>query len=200
MNINPHDFSTKAIGLAIAKNRDKIIALLKKYGVNVDKSFADDKLIVAVLVANKQNKRFQADLKELLKETVKSHKSFTGEYPFFGFNFPGEDPDAETPATTTTTTKPKTAAGSFLANNLDSLLNTGLSTLSSVITNKANQKLLNQSLAIETEKTKQAALLAAGGGSGAGTTKTGLSTGAKIAIGVGVAAVIGVIIYVVVKK
>ncbi len=199
MNINAHDFSTKAIGLAVAKQRDKVIALLKKYGVNIDKDYNDGKIIVAVLVANRTNPRFRSDLKELLKQTIESNKkSFTGEYPFFGVGYYNPDEGSEL-TTTSTTTKPKTAVGNFLSNNMDSLLNTGLSTISSVITNKSNQKLAEQALAIETEKTKQAALLAAGGGAGVNQ-KTGLSTGAKVAIGVGAAAVIGVIIYLVVKK
>ena len=79
------------------------------------------------------------------------------------------------------------------------MIGTGLDTLSTSLKNKSDQKLANTALALEVEKTKQAALLAQGG-SGAGVIKPGLSTGAKVAIGLGVATLVGVIIYFVVKK
>lgn len=98
--------------------------------------------------------------------------------------------------------KDKTAAGVFLKENMGTILNTGLGTISTLLTNKSNGKIADKALLIEQEKTKQAALLAAGSGlaTGAGTASTGLSTGAKIGIGVAVLAVVGVIIYFIVKK
>lgn len=206
------EITRKAIGLAIVKNRDKIVALLKKYGVAIDSSYSDDELIVATLVGIRSNTKFKDDLGKLLTETTSESIGFTAEYNSFFFtgseSFFGWDGETGTASstTTTTTTKPKekTAIGSLLSdkNTLSNILNTGLSVFSTSLTNKSNQKLADTALQIEAEKTKQAALLAqrAGAGGGAGGANTGLSTGAKIGIGIGVAAVVGLIIYLVVKK
>lgn len=204
------EITRKALGIAIARNRSRIIALLKKYGVAIDDSYSDDELIVGVLTALKTNNRFKKDLGDLLYETTSdAMKSFTGEegQQFFGFVSAATLAEAAASQENTTTAptgtqKEKTALGGLFAdkNTLSSILNTGLGVLSTSLTNKGNQKLANTALAIETEKTKQAALAAGAGGNGLPGAQQGLSTGAKIAIGVGIAAVLGTIIYFVVKK
>lgn len=206
------ELTRKALGTAIAKNRAKVIALLKKYGVAIDSSYSDSEVIIAVLHAVRSDKkgRFKKDLSEILKDTASS-MNFTAEDGQEFFNYVSV-PEITNPTTvpvmgtvtganTSPTTKPKSAFGSALASNLGNIFSTGLNVLSSSLTNKSNQKLADTALAIEAEKTKQAALNAQGGGAGgAGAQPSGLSTGAKIGIGVGVAAVVGLIIYLVVKK
>jgi len=209
------ELTRQAMGIAIAKNKGKVISLLKKYGVAVDNSYSDDELIVGVLQAVRSgNARFKKDLAILLGEGVSMN--FTAEQgsEFFSFvdsSFLNNDGAftginatsiASQYDTTASTAKEKTAVGSLLSdkNFLSGVLNTGLTTLSSSLTNKSNQKLANTALQIEAERTKQAALIAAGGGAAGLGVKPGLSTGAKVAIGVGVLAIVGVIIYVVVKK
>lgn len=222
------DITRKAIGYAVAKHRDKIVALLKKYGVAMDTSNSDHELIVAVLVTLRDKPRFKADLVEVLKGTTSDALSFTAEYNSFFFtgdsgkffNTIGDgtvcDPASQAYAdyVTNNGTPPpncgsgstssgggKTAVGQVLSDPkvLGGVLTAGLGILSTSLTNKGNQQLADTALAVETEKTKQAALLAAGTG-GTGVAKPGMSMGAKIAIGVGVAAVLGLIAYLIFKK
>lgn len=205
------EITRRAIGLAIVKNKDKIVSLLKKYGVAIDKSYSDDELIVATLVGIRSNAKFKNDLRDMLAETTSETVGFTAEYNTFFFtgkesffNVISYDKAAgEENATTGTTTKEKTAIGSLLSdkNTLSNILNTGLNVFSTSLTNKGNKELADRALAIEVEKTKQAALLAGKSDAGAGAGgAAGMSSGAKVAIGVGVLAVVGVIIYLVVKK
>lgn len=210
-----------AIALALVKNRGAVISLLRKYGVNVDKDSKDNQLIIAILVANRSNEKFRQELKHLLLQTAGNNtKNFTAEKSmnfFFTaengqnfFNAPGDDPnDAwsrllknQNTNTATETEKQKTGVGQFLSGNLDKILNTGLSTLSTVITNKSNSKLADKALAIEAEKTKQAQLAAMAAGAGSVVNgKKGLSTGAKIGIGVlGLGGLIVIVYFAFIKK
>lgn len=206
------EITRRAIGLAIVKNRDKIISLLKKYGVAVDKSYSDDQLIVATLVGIRSNAKFKNDLRDLLADTTSETVGFTAEYNSFFFtgkesffNLVSYDSAASEQAvkgTTGSATKEKTALGSLLSdkNTLTNILNTGLNVFSTSLTNKGNKELADKALQIEVEKTKQATLAAQNNNAGGGSGVAGLSTGAKVAIGVGVLAVVGVIIYFVAKK
>lgn len=186
-----------AIAMALVKNRGAVISLLRKYGVNVDKGSTDHELIVAILVANRDNEKFRQELRTLLLKSADSNtQNFTAEKSM-NFFFTAENgqnffypADGE-----------QTGVGKFLSGNLDTILSTGLATLSTVITNKSNSKLADKALAIETEKTKQAQLAAIAAGAGAGSgAKTGLSTGAKIGIAVIGLAGLGTILYFIVKK
>jgi len=219
------DITRKALGMAILKNRDKVIALLKKYGVAVDNSYSNDELIVGVLTAVQANARFRQDLSNLLTQTTSESLSFTGESGmqffyaagdaeatdpwasitnFYAKNNPGQaiggnnGPVANIPTSTTTTQK--SALGSLLSdkNTLSSILNTGLSTLSTSLTNKSNQKLANTALAIETEKTKQAQAAVAGGGAVPGKGAP-MSMGLKIGLAVGGAVLLTFVIVMLVK-
>lgn len=204
------EITRRAIGLAIVKHKDKIIALLKKYGIAMD-GRSDDDLIVAIMIGIRDNARFRKDLQGVLANTTKETVGFTAEYNTFFFtggpdffNAIGDMPSSayswEAPATATPATKSKSAVGQLLSDPklLGSILDKGLDTLSNSLTNKSNQKLADTALQIEAEKTKQAALLAAGGGTGSAA--GGLSTGAKIGIGLGVVAVVATIIWLVVRK
>lgn len=221
------EITRKAIALAIVKHRDKIIALLKKNGVSIDGN-DDDKLIVAVMIGVRDSARFRKELAALLADTTKETMSFTAEYNTFFFTGSeaffnalgsssvgdsagssddggGNSSGGNGSGSSTYTGQSSDTPGGALKNlfsdpkTLSSILNTGLTTLSNALTNKSNQKLANTALQIEAEKTKQAALLA-GSRAVIGAGGTGLSTVAKIGIGVGVAAVVGVIIWLIVKK
>ncbi len=95
--------------------------------------------------------------------------------------------------------QPSTLSTVLSAQNLSNLFNAGLGVLSTTLTNKSNKELAQKALEIEQEKTKQAALLAASGGL-RGAASPGLSTGAKIGIGLAVAATVGTIIYLLVRR
>lgn len=218
---NINQITIQALGLTMATRRNEVVDLLKKYGVAIDKSYADRDIITALLIACSKDERFKAECTNLMSEAMMSQagaadiaadKAFTGESQqrFFPANasrksFTGETEQHFFPASSltdanNTSTTGKTGVGKFLDANLDKILNTGLTTISTIATNKSNQKLAQTALQIEQEKTRQAELVAAGGGAGFGTAKKGLSTGAKIGIGLGVAGVIGTIIYFLVKK
>jgi hypothetical protein len=113
-----------------------------------------------------------------------------------------EEQDVNLGSLNTTTSVPKTTAPKtstfssvFSGQNLGNLFNTGVNTLSTLLTNKSNKDLANTALEIEKEKTQQAAMLAAAAQSGGGAAppKKGLSTGAKIGIGVGIL-IVGVLV------
>jgi hypothetical protein len=219
------DITRKALGMAILKNREKVVALLKKYGVAVDSSYSNDELIVGVLTAVQANARFRQDLGNLLTQTTSESLNFTGESGMQFFYAAG-DPESSDPwasitkayaqnnpgqaigagsgpvanTTTPTTTTQKSALGSLLSdkNTLSSILNTGLSTLSTSLTNKSNQKLAKTALAIETEKTKQAQAAVAGGGAAPGT-RAPISMGLKIGLAVGGAVLLTFVIVMLVK-
>lgn len=206
------DITRKALGLAVAKHRNKLVALLKKHGVSADTS-TDDKLIVATLAAMRDSGRFRDDLREVLTKTTTETVGFTAEYNSFFFtgtkffNWEASYNDlsnqlagsSTAPASTSTSTK--STAGQLLSDPklIGSILNTGLTTLSNSLTAKSNQKLADTTLQIEAEKTKQAALLAQGGGAAANN-PGGLSTGAIIGITLGSLALVGVVIWLVVRK
>lgn len=96
--------------------------------------------------------------------------------------------------TTTTTTTPVAKDKLLDKDTIRNFLNTGLGVLSTTLTNKSNKELADKALEIEQEKTRQAALLAAGGGS-AEASKKGLSIGAIIGIIAGVLVIGGVAVY-----
>lgn len=190
----------KAIALTIKNNRLKLIALLKSYGVNMSASDSDQQIIVAVLVALKEKRFFRNDLQKLLLQTASEQtQNFTGDSGFFfstgnQSRFFGEDGGEKEP-------KAKTGLGKYLQDNMGNILNKGLDTITTVITNKSNQKLVDKAKELEEIKLQNAAIQAAGAKLGTGAEqKTGLSTGAKVAIGLIAAAAAGTIIYFIVKK
>lgn len=208
------DITRKALGLAVAKHRNKLVSLLKKHGVSADTS-TDDKLIVATLAGVRDSKRFRDDLAGVLTDTTRETVGFTAEYNSFFFtgtkffnweatynDLSNQLNSGNTSAQSTSTSSGKTTAGQLLSDPklIGSILNTGLTTLSNSLTAKSNQKLADTTLQIEAEKTKQAALLAQGGGAAGVGSSGGLSTGAVIAMVIGGAAVIGLVVWLVVRK
>lgn len=219
MKRNDAETATRiAIATAVEKNRKGVVALLNKHGVNIGSNYTNQELIVGLLQAMKSNDRFKKELAALLSQTATEHKSSFAEGNFCftagnffaanGLNFSNGDeagihsPDEElgisnNSSSAPTSTPDKKKSGVFSAANLNALFNTGLDTLSTILKNKSNQKLAQTAKEIEEEKTKQAALAGVGGGIG---TKSGLSTGAKVGIALGIVAVVGTIVYLVVKK
>lgn len=193
--------TTAAIAATVRTNRAGIIALLKKHGVAIDSGYSDQEIIVGLLQAIRSSKRFRDDLAPVLAGVVsKSMASFTGaaESGAFYYNVDGEAPggdpggvhsginDVINGGNSSTVKKP----GFFSGANLTNLFNTGLSVLSTTLANKSNQQLANTALQIEQEKTKQSAL-AGIVGKGAAGTNPGMSTGAKIAIALGILTILG---------
>lgn len=188
------EISSQSLAAAMATNRNKIIALLKKHGIAVDQSYKDQAIILAVLMAMRDQKMgtaFTNDLKGILVNN-KPVLNFTAESETFFRNVTGDTGSSQ-----------KSTIGSLVSdpNTWSSILNTGLDVLSSSVKSKSDKQLADTALKIEQEKTKQAELIAAQkAGGGNGSTSSGMSTGAKIAIGVGVAVVIITIVVLVFRK
>ena len=113
--------------------------------------------------------------------------------------------------TTTTSSAPAaststggSSSGSLLSGVFDSsfikgLLTTGVGVVANKINSGTQTSLAGSALAIEQEKTKQAALQAQING-GAGAPKPVMSTGVKIAIAVGSVALLGTVVYLIARK
>jgi hypothetical protein len=222
-------FAIQGIAHTMRTRRDSIIALLRKHGVIIDQSYDDPAITIAVLKAVGTSPRFRGDLSKLMADAASEGKKsftgregffqFTGREGFFGFtgkegffNFGPTDEElagatsasSNTGGSTTTSTTSATKTNSALSglltgNNLSNLFNTGLNVLSTTVSAKSNQKLADTALQIEQAKTMQAAYLA-GGGYGSTLPGAGMSTGAKVAIGVLVLGVLGTVTYFIVRK
>lgn len=223
-------FAIQGIAHTMRTRRDSIIALLRKHGVIIDQSYDDPAITIAVLKAVGTSPRFRGDLSKLMADAAsEGKKSFTGREGFFQFTgregffgFTGKEgffnfgpTDEELGSTTSTSnytpastgssstssaTKTNSAlSGLLTGNNLSNLFNTGLNVLSTTVSAKSNQKLADTALQIEQAKTMQAAYLA-GGGYGSTLPGAGMSTGAKVAIGVLVLGVLGTVTYFIVRK
>jgi hypothetical protein len=191
--------TSNAIAAVVLHNKNAVIALLKKNGVNVDGSYSDKELIVGILAAARSNARFRGELRQLMTNTMLEHKSgFTGDGFFNAMG--GETNPLQTATVPSTSTSTGSSASSFFnSTNLNKLFDTGLNILSTSLQNKSNKQLADTALQIEQEKTKQAALLAANKGNATGTTG-GLSTGAKIGIGIAITGLLVLLLWVIFKK
>lgn len=202
--------TTDGIAAVMRKNKKGIIALLKNNGVNIDSSYDDHAIIVGVLQAVRSTgpnaQRFRTDLANLMAQMAsKGMQSFTDDAGTGGF-YNWVDPPTDSalapvgaPPLNQNTGGTKTPnTGIFSPNNLATIFNTGLGILSTSLTNKSNQQLAQTALQIEQEKTRQAALVGAGGAGGG--VKKGLSAGAWIAIIIGVLGLGGIIYFAFIKK
>jgi hypothetical protein len=195
--------------------------LLVSNGVAGAESMGSNDLKIAFLKAIKDSASFRDSASRFLSSLVQTQaNNFTGAGNLnFGIGIYDDPtdpvPSDSNPTTTSATTpvvKPTTATGSFwstlggVANqdNLNKLFSTGLDTLSTTLKNKANKDSEERALELERIRLEQIQaqkdLVNAGGKVPGTTTSTGLSTGAKIGIGVGGAVLIGVVIYLVVRK
>lgn len=214
-DFNQH-ITHQAIAFSLKTKKEQIIALLKKYGVVVSSGDNDEKIIIALLVSLKRNKNFKEDLKKLLEQNTQKELSFTAESNSQFFNVisglgsitsnmmitPKMEQEIVKGVKKTSATSSKTALGSYLKDNLGNILNKGLDTISTVLTNKSNQQLVNKAKELEELKMQTASIQAASAGMGAnaGGTAKKMSTGAKIAIGAGALLLIGTLVFVIVKK
>lgn len=185
------DISRKALAAAMLSHRDKIIALLKKYGIAINSSYKDRAVILAVLMAMKDPKVGVPFTNELKVIIGNAKINFTAENNGF-FNL-----DTDATAATTTNTSGKSTLGQVVSNPTlwTTLIGSGTTILSDSLKSKNDKELAQIAKEIEQEKTKQAELLAAGKSGGSSPESTGMSTGAKVAIGIGITVFAFIVVY-----
>lgn len=187
-----------------------IRGLLNNNGIINVSSFSDKDTKIAFLKAIKDSASFRSDLSNYLTAKVQRQHNFVSSMDLtrefidqpklnaFGDDFadPATAASATTTPTTTTTTTQKSSFWSSLGGlaskeNLQSLFNTGLNVASTSLQNKANKESEERALELERLRLEQINAqkeLAASGG-----LNKGLSTGAWIAIGLGLITLIIVV-------
>jgi hypothetical protein len=200
----------------LTNNIEDVRQLLVSNGVAGAESMGKTDLKIAFLKAIKDSASFRDSASRFLSSLVQSQANFTGAGNLnFGIGIYDDPtdpiPTESNPTATTPVVKPAASTGSFwntlggVANqdNLNKLFSTGLDTLSTSLKSKANKASEERALELERIRLEQIQAqkdLVSAGGKVPGTTSTGLSTGAKVGIGIGGAVLLGVIIYLVVRK
>lgn len=227
MAINALELTRSLLAYQVENDRASLEKLLKRNGVSVPQNATDAEVTSAVILASGKSPNFKNELSALLASNAKKagqeFQSFVGqEMGFTGlddFSFTGMEgfengsgkpaPKLNVSATPTAAkTKKvraegeKTGAGKVLAwlgtnvftrENIDTAVQVGLTKINTNTQNKANQ-VAQEGLQIQQYqddiRNQQAAAAP----------KKGMSTGTWIAIGVGAAALIGIVIYFTTRK
>jgi len=199
----------RLLSTVLKNHTEEVRALLINNGITGADGMGKADLQIAFLKAVKDSASFRADASRFLTSLVQAQSAnFSGSYLNLGI-WEGEDdiPADNNPIPTkaATDTKAKSSfwdslAGVASTDNLNKLFGTGLDTLSNSLKAKANRQSEERALELERLRLEQLNVqkdIQSGGGILPG---SGMSLGAKIAIGVGVAGVVGIIIYLAVKK
>ena len=227
MAINALELTRSLLAYQVENDRASLEKLLKRNGVSVPQNATDAEVTSAVILASGKSPNFKKELSALLADNAKKagqeFQSFVGqEMGFTGlddFSFTGMEGFENgigkpapilnvSPTPTAAKTKKvrgegeKTGAGKVLAwlgtnvftkENIDTAVQVGLTKINTNTQNKANQ-VAQEGLQIQQYqddiRNQQAAAAP----------KKGMSTGTWIAIGVGAAALIGIVIYFTTRK
>lgn len=227
MAIDALQVTRSLLAYQLVNDRASLEKLLKRNGVTVPASATDVEVTSAVILASGKSPNFKKELSALLASNAKKagqeFSSFVGQdmgftglddFSFTGMEgFQNEIGSSPSPAlkispTPTATVAPaagdkkKTGAGKILAwigqnvftkENIDTAVQVGLTKINTKTQNKANQ-VAQEGLAIQQYQDEIRNQQAAATG------KKGLSTMAWVGIGVGAAALIGIVIYFATKK
>lgn len=234
MAVNALDITESLIAYTVVNDKQSLISLLKRNGVDVPPNPSDAEITASVLLASGKSMNFKKELSKLLTDkavelkdvymsfTAQPGMSFTGidDFSFTGadnfFNAPGVIPtpglaaaaqkvSAQNVGGIKTTSKDKTKAGMVLSgvgkwlseniftkDNINAGVQIGLTSLNSRVQTRQNtiQEQTNQIIQMQDDiKVQQ-------GKSGS----KKLSTLAWVGIGVGAAALIGLVVYLTKKK
>ena len=213
----------------VVNDKDSLVKLLKRNGIQMPENASDAEITSAVLLASAKSPNFKKELASLLASSAKpageKFSSFVGQDMGFtgidDFSFTGMEgfenqvgspaPALKISATPTATIAPavaakgKTGVGKALASignffktsvltkeNVDTALQIGLTKINAKTQAKANQVAQEGVILQQYQdeiRNQQAA-----------SQKQGLSTGAWIGIGLGVAAVVGIVIFFATRK
>jgi len=158
------DLLMQSIGLMVYEDRDTLIALLRKNGVQVTDNVSTDDLLNMTYVAIGNSLQFKKDLAKYLES--KANESYEGYVDEEFFNLTKEERAAKKTAKKTARTETrKTQGGTKVGlavksvatkENIQSVINTGLGVLSDTLTAKADRKAIQEATALASERSKQA--------------------------------------------
>jgi hypothetical protein len=196
------DVIQKAIGCMVYEDRDTLIALLRKNGVQVKDDVSDDDLIRMTYVAIAKSLQFKKDLAKYLESKTK--ESYEGYVDEEFFNGNGEKAAKKLAKKTARQDRVKAQGGTKVGNtvraiatqeNIQGVINTGIGLLSDSLSAKADQKSIQQATQLASEKSKQALAEAA-----AEDAKKGKIKSWVIPTIIGVLIIGGIVTYLVIKK
>lgn len=151
------DFIQKAIAYVVHERKQDLINLLRKNGAKVEDSVSDKDLIRMTYLGIAKSKQFKKDFAQYL-ENVKNEGQDSASY----VGLVNEKKQAKIKARITEDNpQGKTKGGLLLQSlaskeNIQSVLNFGLDTLSKKLTAKADQKSIAQATELESTKTDSA--------------------------------------------
>lgn len=158
------DLLMQSIGLMVYEDRETLIALLRKNGVQVSDNVSTDDLLNMTYVAIGNSLQFKKDLAKYLES--KAMESYEGYVDEEFFNLTKEEREARRKVKKVTraeTRKEKGGTKVGLAvksvatkENVQSIINTGLGFLSDTLTAKADRKAIQDATALASERSKQA--------------------------------------------
>jgi hypothetical protein len=158
------DLLMQSIGLMVYEDRETLIALLRKNGVQVSDNVSTDDLLNMTYVAIGNSLQFKKDLAKYLES--KAMESYEGYVDEEFFNLTKEEREARRKVKKVTraeTRKEKGGTKVGLAvksvatkENIQSVINTGLGVLSDTLTAKADRKAIQDATALASERSKQA--------------------------------------------
>jgi hypothetical protein len=197
------DLLMQSIGLMVYEDKDTLIALLRKNGVQVSDNVSTDDLLNMTYVAIGNSLQFKKDLAKYLEsKTIESYEGYVDEE---FFNLTKEEREARRKVKKVTqaeTRKEKGGTKVGLAiksvatkENIQSVINTGLGVLSDTLTAKADRKAIQDATSLASEKSKQAIAEAQAQDSAKSKVKAWI-----IPTLIGVVVIGGIITYFVIKK
>jgi len=197
------DLLMQSIGLMVYEDKDTLIALLRKNGVQVSDNVSTDDLLNMTYVAIGNSLQFKKDLAKYLEsKTIESYEGYVDEE---FFNLTKEEREARRKVKKVTqaeTRKEKGGTKVGLAiksvatkENIQSVINTGLGVLSDTLTAKADRKAIQDATSLASEKSKQAIAEAQAQDSAKSKVKAWI-----IPTLIGVVVIGGIVTYFVIKK
>lgn len=218
MAFSAQDFTRELIAYSVITDKDALVKLLERNGIEMPKNPSDSEVTIAVLAASAKSQNFKNELANFLsKEATKAadeFAQFAGDNTDFGFtglddfSFAGGDltgaglavGKATQPKAPVKKREGKTAFGTFLDNlkkgltseeTVNSGINLGLTAINNRVAGRANA--IQGEAAIITERQDQQRQQLAR------QTRTGMTTATWVLIGVGVVA-LGAVIYFATRK
>jgi len=223
MNTNATQIVQNLLGFSILKDKNSIISVLKRNGIQIPPKATDNQIIKATLLASSRSLNFKSDLSKILQKNAKkiasNYKGFVGDSNDFGFtgiddfSFTGYDDFVNAPGDAATkrearrqarisetNPKGKSQAGLFLDNLAKGLIsedtiNSGINIGLTAINNKmaGKQNAIQNEATVITQKQDEVRQALSQPAKGSNTLT-------YIFVGVGILAIIGVVYFVTKKK
>jgi hypothetical protein len=197
------DLLMQSIGLMAYEDKDTLVNLLRKNGVQVEDNVSTNDLLNMTYVAIANSLQFKKDLAKYLES--KAIESYEGYVDEEFFNLTKEERAAKRTAKKTARTETrKTQGGTKVGlavksvatkENIQSVINTGLGVLADSLTAKADRKAIQEATALASERSQQAIAEAQAQDSAKSKIKAWI-----IPTIIGVVVIGGIVTYLVIKK